>query len=335
MKRWIYIVAIAIAVLGIAGLTIIMREFESAAAVRVNIPKGATSESVRDSLAKSLGTSYGSVVYRLWQVASGDAAKAHGSYVIEPGTTAISAAHTIGANRQTPVKITINNVRTLNDLTKRLGAKLEATPEEIRQAMDNVIGDSPQFGSVETFPAAFLPDTYEFYWTDTAEHVVQKLVAERNKFWNRRRLDKAAKMGLTPVQVATIASIVEEESNKKDERPTIARLYVNRFRQGMKLQADPTVKFATGNFGLRRITGKHLKIDSPYNTYKNTGLPPGPIRIPEKETIDAVLNAPPNSYLYMCAKEDFSGYHNFASDYKTHAANAKKYQAALNRRGIR
>lgn len=335
MKRWIYIVAIAIAVLGIAGLTIIMREFESAAAVRVNIPKGATSESVRDSLAKSLGTSYGSVVYRLWQVASGDAAKAHGSYVIEPGTTAISAAHTIGANRQTPVKITINNVRTLNDLTKRLGAKLEATPEEIRQAMDNVIGDSPQFGSVETFPAAFLPDTYEFYWTDTAEHVVQKLVAERNKFWNRQRLDKAAKMGLTPVQVATIASIVEEESNKKDERPTIARLYVNRFRQGMKLQADPTVKFATGNFGLRRITGKHLKIDSPYNTYKNTGLPPGPIRIPEKETIDAVLNAPPNSYLYMCAKEDFSGYHNFASDYKTHAANAKKYQAALNRRGIR
>lgn len=335
MKRWIYIVAIAIAVLGIAGLTIIMREFESAAAVRVNIPKGATSESVRDSLAKSLGTSYGSVVYRLWQVASGDAAKAHGSYVIEPGTTAISAAHTIGANRQTPVKITINNVRTLNDLTKRLGAKLEATPEEIRQAMNNVIGDSPQFGSVETFPAAFLPDTYEFYWTDTAEHVVQKLVAERNKFWNRQRLDKAAKMGLTPVQVATIASIVEEESNKKDERPTIARLYVNRFRQGMKLQADPTVKFATGNFGLRRITGKHLKIDSPYNTYKNTGLPPGPIRIPEKETIDAVLNAPPNSYLYMCAKEDFSGYHNFASDYKTHAANAKKYQAALNRRGIR
>ena len=335
MKRWIYIVAIAIAVLGIAGLTIIMREFESAAAVRVNIPKGATSESVRDSLAKSLGTSYGSVVYRLWQVASGDAAKAHGSYVIEPGTTAISAAHTIGANRQTPVKITINNVRTLNDLTKRLGAKLEATPEEIRQAMNNVIGDSPQFGSVETFPAAFLPDTYEFYWTDTAEHVVQKLVAERNKFWNRERLDKAAKMGLTPVQVATIASIVEEESNKKDERPTIARLYVNRFRQGMKLQADPTVKFATGNFGLRRITGKHLKIDSPYNTYKNTGLPPGPIRIPEKETIDAVLNAPPNSYLYMCAKEDFSGYHNFASDYKTHAANAKKYQAALNRRGIR
>lgn len=103
----------------------------------------------------------------------------------------------------------------------------------------------------------------------------------------------------------------------------------------MKPQADPTVKFATGNFKLRRITGKHLKIDSPYNTYRNAGLPPGPIRIPEKETIDAVLNAPPNSYLYMCAKEDFSGYHNFAADYKTHAANAKKYQAALNRRGIR
>ena len=335
MKRWIYIIAITVAALGLVGLTIIMREFESAMAVRVNIPKNATQESVRDSLAKSLGTDYGSVVYRLWQVASGDPAKAHGSYVVEPGTTAVTAAHNISENRQTPVKVTINNVRTLDDLTKRLGAKLEVTPSEIKEAMHNIIGGSPHFGGVETYPAAFLPDTYEFYWTDPAEHVVQKLVAERNKFWNRERLDKAAKLGLTPVEVATIASIVEEESNKKDERPTIARLYMNRVNQGMKLQADPTVKFATGNFALRRITGKHLKIDSPYNTYRNAGLPPGPIRIPQKETIDAVLNAPPNSYIYMCAKEDFSGYHNFASDYKTHAANAKKYQAALNRRGIR
>jgi len=312
-----------------------MRQFESDMSVRVNIPKDATTESVRDSLAKSLGSDYGSVVYRLWQVASGDPAKAHGSYVVDPGTTAMTTAHNISKSRQTPIKVTINNVRTIDELTKRLGAKLEVSPGDIKRAMKDVISDNPHFSGTETFPAAFLPDTYEFYWTDTAEHVVKKLMAERNKFWNRERLDKAAKMGLTPVQVATVASIVEEESNKRDERPTIARLYINRLQKGMKLQADPTVKFATGNFKLRRITGKHLKIDSPYNTYRNTGLPPGPIRIPEKETIDAVLNAPPNPYLFMCAKEDFSGYHNFAADYKTHAANAKRYQAALNRRGIK
>ncbi len=335
MKRWIFIIAIAIAIIGIIGLVIIMKEFESEVAVRVNIPKNATIESVRDSLSKSLGPDYGSTVYRLWQVASGNPDKAHGSYVVEPGTSAIKAAHSISKNRQTPVKVTINNIRTLNDLTKRLGAKLEATPEEFDKAMHEIITGNPHFGKKETFPAAFVPDTYEFYWTDTAEHVVQKLMSERNKFWTRERLDKAAKLGLTPVQVATIASIVEEESNKKDEHPLIARLYVNRYHKGMKLQADPTVKFATGNFALRRITGKHLKTDSQYNTYRNNGLPPGPIRIPERATIDAVLNAPPNSYLYMCAKEDFSGYHNFASDYATHAANAKKYQAALNRRGIR
>lgn len=115
----------------------------------------------------------------------------------------------------------------------------------------------------------------------------------------------------------------------------IARLYINRVKQGMKLQADPTVKFATGNFALRRITGKHLRTDSPYNTYKNVGLPPGPIRVPNAATLDAVLNAPDHNYIYMCAKEDFSGRHNFAADYATHKKNAKKYQAALNRRGIR
>lgn len=334
MKRIVVVILAVAGVLGIVCLTLLMRAFDNEVAVRVNIPRDATTASVRDSMTNSLGDSYGQLVYNLWKLA-GDPSTSHGSYLIEPGTTALSAARQVASGRETPVKVTINNVRTLSDLTKRIAAKLEATPDEISKALADKLADHPQFDGTATYPAAVLPDTYEFYWSDSAEHVVDKLVAERDKFWTRERLDKAAKLGLTPVEVATIASIVEEESNKKDERPTIARLYMNRVNQGMKLQADPTVKFATGNFGLRRITGTHLKIDSPYNTYKNTGLPPGPIRVPQKETIDAVLNAPPNSYLYMCAKEDFSGYHNFASDYKTHQANAKKYQAALNRRGIR
>ncbi len=334
MKRIIVIVLAVASVLGIVCLTLLMRAFDKEVAVRLNIPRGATAASVCDSMKHSLGESYGNLVYNLWKLA-GSPSSSHGSYLIEPGTTALSAARTVAAGRQTPVKVTINNVRTLKDLVKRIAAKLEASPAEIDEALSDKLVGHPQFKGKETFPAAVLPDTYEFYWNDSAAHVVDKLVAERDKFWNRSRLDNAAKLGLTPVQVATIASIVEEESNKKDERPIIARLYMNRVDKGMKLQADTTVKFATGNFSLRRITGKHLKIDSPYNTYKNTGLPPGPIRVPQKETIDAVLNAPPNSYLYMCAKEDFSGYHNFASDYKTHQANARRYQAALNRRGIR
>ena len=157
----------------------------------------------------------------------------------------------------------------------------------------------------------------------------------RNRFWDKSRRSKAARLGLTPAEVATIASIVEEETAKTDEKPKVARLYLNRLQKGIKLQADPTVKFASGDFSLRRITGKHLAIESPYNTYKISGLPPGPIRVPASSTLDAVLNAPNHNYIYMCAKEDFSGYHNFASDYATHQANARRYQAELNRRGIR
>lgn len=335
MKRWIIILVIATAVIAIAGITIATARFDSDMAVRLNIPKGATAESVRDSMRSSMGNGFGNLVYKLWSITAGDLVKAHGSYLIKPGTSALAAAHRVGSGQQTPVRVTLNNMRTLDDLTKRLGAKIEATPADIKKALTEKLSADARFASPEQFSAAFLPDTYEFYWTDSPDHVVERLVDEHDAFWNKDRLAKADKLGLTPVEVATIASIVEEESNKKDEHSAIARLYMNRLNQGMKLQSDPTVKFAVGNFKLRRILGKHLKVDSPYNTYKNTGLPPGPIRIPQKSTIDAVLNAPEHNYIYMCAKEDFSGRHNFAVDYATHKRNAARYQAQLNKRGIR
>lgn len=334
LKRVIYILMIIAAAAGIFALVIFNRTFESEMAARVNIPKNSSQATVRDSLESALGTESGSMVYKLWRMASGDVSKAHGSYLVEPGTRLVDVARSIAGGRQTPVTVTINNVRTLDQLAKTLSSKLELTPAEIKQALEYQLGEREDFGDTATFPAAILPDTYEFYWTDQADHVVQKLIQTRDKFWNADRRAKAAKLGLTPVEVATIASIVEEESNKKEELPIIARLYINRVHQGMKLQADPTVKFALGNFALRRIKGSDLRVDSPYNTYKYAGLPPGPIRIPKASTIDAVLNSPPNPYLFMCAKSDFSGYHDFAADAKTHAENAKKYQAALNARKI-
>lgn len=180
-----------------------------------------------------------------------------------------------------------------------------------------------------------MPDTYEFYWNATPNKIIKRLVEYREKFWTDKRKAQAASLGLSPIEATILASIVEEETNKADEKPIVARLYMNRLKKGMLLQADPTVKYAVGNFGLKRILQQHLNIESPYNTYKHPGLPPGPIRIPSGNTIDAVLNAPSNDYIYMCAKEDFSGYHNFTSSYSEHLNNARRYQAVLNKRNIK
>ena len=157
---------------------------------------------------------------------------------------------------------------------------------------------------------------------------------EHERFWNKDRLSQATAIGMTPEEVSTLASIVEEETNNNEEKPMVAGLYINRLHQDMPLQADPTIKFALQDFGLRRITNENLKVNSPYNTYINTGLPPGPIRIPSKKGIDSVLNYTKHNYIYMCAKEDFSGTHNFASNYADHMANARKYWKALNERKI-
>jgi UPF0755 protein len=193
-----------------------------------------------------------------------------------------------------------------------------------------------QYGlTPETAVCLFIPNTYEVYWTMNAEQFVARMKKEHTRFWNEERRAKARAQGLTPEEVVTLASIVDEETNKNDEKPMVAGLYLNRLKRGMLLQADPTVKYAHGKFDLRRILLVHLTIDSPYNTYKYAGLPPGPIRIPSMAAIESVLNPAKHNYLYMCAKEDFSGYHNFASTLSQHNANARRYQQALNQRGIK
>lgn len=299
----------------------------------VYIPRGIGRDSLDATLRASLGERFGGAVMTAFKVAAKDSTDARGAYLIKEGDRAKDVARRLVRRRQTPVKVTFNNIRTRAQLSERVAAAMEFDAEEFDAAMNRVL---PSAGfKPEEYIAAFLPDTYEFYWTAPAEDVVSKLLEHRNAFWNDERRAQATALGLNPVKVATICSIAEEETNNAEERATVGRLYLNRVRKGMRLQADPTVKFAVGDFTLRRILGKHLAVESPYNTYKVSGLPPGPIRMPERRTMENFLSARDNDYLYMCAKEDFSGRHNFARDFATHQANARRYQQALNARGIK
>lgn len=299
------------------------------------IEKTATDSSVADNVASKLDNDYGNRVRLMLAFMFTDWTSRAGAYSIPKGCSPFMAARRLSSWRQSPIKITFNNIRTMPQLAERLTKDLRISKEEF---LTQVYSDSVLnlYGvTKEELPALFLPDTYECYWNASAMDILQVCKRYYDMFWNEERKQKATALGLTPIQVASVASIVEEETSRKDERPMVARLYLNRLDKGMKLQADPTVKFAIGDFSIRRISGQMLSINSPYNTYLYAGLPPGPIRFAEKATIDAVLNAPTHPYIYMCAKEDFSGTHNFAIDYATHLTNARRYQAALNARGIK
>lgn len=305
--------------------------FDGETPVTIIIPKGSTDSSIGDTLNVCLGD-FGSDVYRIWALRSGNPEKAPGIYTISRGDRAWSVAGRILAGRSSTVRVTFNNVRLMTELARRIAKTFPWSEADFLAACDSIL---PSAGFTPAgYPAAFWPNTYEFYASAEPAEVVSKLLDERNRFWNDERRAKARRLGLSPAEVATVASIVEEESNKADERPVIARLYLNRLRKGMRLQADPTVKYALGDFTLRRIGGDQLKVQSPYNTYYVKGLPPGPIRIPDGTTIDAVLDAPDNDFLYMCAQPGATGRHNFTADYNTHLANARAYRAWLDEQGI-
>jgi len=189
--------------------------------------------------------------------------------------------------------------------------------------------------TTETMVCMFIPETYDIYWNISVKGLLDRMEKESEKFWNKERKTKADALKMKPEEVMTLASIIDEETANDAEKPMIAGMYYNRLQQEMPLQADPTVKFAIGDFSIRRLYHKMLFTESPYNTYRNTGLPPGPIRVPSIAGIDAVLNMVHHDYLYMCANEDFSGTHVFAKTYAEHMQNAARYSAALNRRGIK
>lgn len=258
-----------------------------------------------------------------------------GNYAIRPGDSMRDICLRLLSGNQSPIKLVVPPVRTIDRIAGAAGKQLMTDSASIATLLtNNELIDSLGF-TQETFPALFIPNTYEVYWTMSPEQFVARIVKEYNRYWNAERKAKAQALGLSPIQVSILASIVDEETNKNDEKPLVAGLYLNRLKRGMLLQADPTVKYAHGDFALRRILLAHLTIDSPYNTYKYAGLPPGPIRIPSMSGIESVLNPTKHNYIYMCAKEDFSGYHNFATTLSEHNANARRYQQALNRRGIK
>lgn len=237
---------------------------------------------------------------------------------------------------QEPVQLRINNIRTVQQLCGKVAGQIDVDSAALYQLLDG--GDVLQkYGfDIRTCVAMFIPDTYEMYWNTSERGFVDKMYANYKNFWNDTRTQKAKSLGLTPLQVSTLASIVQcEQSVHREEQPTIAGLYLNRLRTGMALQSDPTVVFAIGDFSIRRVTGAMLEVDSPYNTYKNIGLPPSPITFPEKSALEAVLDYDHNDYLYMCAKSDFSGKHSFAKTYSQHLQNAKEYRKALDQKGIK
>ncbi|MDE7466268.1 MAG: endolytic transglycosylase MltG [Muribaculaceae bacterium] len=300
----------------------------------IRIPANADKEVLSDTLSHYYGSDFAAKVIRCSKTAGLDVPSRHGAYLIDDGTSAWNVARRLATADQEPVSVVINGFRSPDVLAQRLSRRLELSAVDLSLALrDSALLASYGLNPDQTL-ALVTDGTHRLLWSDSPEEVVKKFGTAFNNIWTPERRAKADSLGLSPTEVMIIASIADEETAKADEKATIARLYMNRLKKGMRLQADPTVRFATGDFSIRRITGQHLRTPSPYNTYLHTGLPPAPIRTTSVATIDAVLNAPEHDYLYMCAKEDFSGYHNFAVSFDEHKENAARYQQALDERGI-
>lgn len=257
-----------------------------------------------------------------------------GRYIVEPGMSNLTLVRNLRNGNQTPVMLTFNNIRTKEQLAGRLAQQLMPDSLEILALMRSEAYLS-QF-DLDTLNAVslFLPDTYEMFWNVSGQGIFNRMKREYDRFWTEERKAKAAAIPLTMQEVSVLASVVDGETNYVPEKPIVAGLYINRLRKGIPLQADPTVIFGVGDFSIRRVLNVHLRHESPYNTYLNRGLPPGPIRIPTTSALDAVLNYDKNDYIYMCAKETFDGQHSFAVSYAEHKRNAARYHKALTERGV-
>ena len=258
-----------------------------------------------------------------------------GRYRIDKKMTNNELVNRLRSGSQEAVDFTFNNIRTKEQFAKRVAQQLEMDDQDLLDLLNDADFLASYYLNVETALTIFIPNTYKIWWNISAEDFVKKMYREYSTFWTEERKEKAAQIPLSPTEVIILASIVEEENHRRDEQARIAGLYINRLKIGMKLQADPTVKFALNDFARKRLLYSDLEINSPYNTYLIEGLPPGTVRIPSPGCVDEVLNYEKHNYLYMCAKEDFSGYHHFTANFSQHLANAAKYHKALNQNKIK
>ena len=334
-KLFVIITVLAIIVVASAVFTVPFFSSGASKAKTIYIYPDMTESAFSDSLEADFGQAYARRVMILSNYRQIVTPRHIGAYRVEKGMSPFELWRQLSSGTQSPVKFTFNNLRTVADFAESASRQLCMDKNDMLRLLTDSASCASFGFTPQTVPAMLIPDTYEVYWSVKPEKLLGKMHDNYIRFWNDERKTKAKKLGLTPEEVVTLASIVEEETAYSPEKGKVSRLYLNRLSKGMKLQSDPTVKFAIGDFSLKRILHKHLAANSPYNTYAVQGLPPGPIRMPEKSTVNAVLNAPPHDYIYMCAKADFSGSHEFTASYAEHLRYARLYQAALNRRGIK
>ena len=256
-----------------------------------------------------------------------------GAYKIKSNMSNYSLIKMLRSGNQTPINISFNHARKIEDLAKIITKDLNITNDEFMEFINNKKNNLYGFNT-KNIMAMFLANTYEVYWNISIESLFNKMHSEYTKFWSKERINKSNELKMSNIDISILASIVASETLKMDEANTIAGVYINRLKKNMYLQADPTLVYAANDFSIKRVLNKHKKIASPYNTYINKGLPPGPIKLTSKKYIDAVLNYEKHKYIYFCAKDDFSGYHVFATKLSEHNKNAKKFQRALNKRKI-
>lgn len=328
------VIALALVAIGSVACILFASNTKNDQKITLIVPRDATYAQVKDSLQahdilKSEST------FNLVVKAMRFKTMRVGKYEINPSMSNYKLVRLLRAGQHYPVKFSFNNLRTIDQLIERVGNHFFFEPEELAALLHDHSFLAKHGVTEATVPAIFIPNSYEIYYDISAEAFFEKMYGQFQQFWNEDRTKTAAEIGLTPFEVSTLASIVEEENFRPSEKAIIAGLYINRLHKGMLLQSDPTVKFAIGDFTRKRILNADLAIDSPYNTYKYKGLPPGPIRIPEASTLDSVLHYRHHDYLFMCAKEDLSGYHNFTSSAAQHAQNAARYRATLNKQKIK
>jgi UPF0755 protein len=338
-RRFLYIaggagVIMVVAVILIYNALFSMSIIPEKGRVSIYIPTGSSYSQVIDSLDEHLDIPSMSILKWVAEKKQYPLYIKPGRYVISEKMSYVAIINLLRSGRQTPVKITFNNIRTLNQIAGKIGSQIEADSTNLMNFFTDDANYISDGFKKETIISLFIPDTYEMYWNTDASSLYKRLLKEYRLFWNKERLVMANAKNLNPIEVSILASIIDDEVVKQDEKPRIAGVYLNRLKRGIPLQACPTIKFALNDFTITRVLYVHLQVDSPYNTYRHNGFPPGPIGCPSKEGIDAVLNAEKHDYLFFAAKPDFSGYHNFSRTLSEHNRYAAQYQKELDKRRI-